>query len=83
MVCVSSGTRLPGKKLVSHNAATIVLMIHRCGQKKLSLLFNAQTLKLEQALDCHTILSKKKGGGIATYIKLHRDQEHREVRPLE
>jgi hypothetical protein len=42
----------------------------------LRLLFNAQTLKLEQVLDCHTILSKKKGGGTATYIKLHRGQGH-------
>lgn len=43
-----------------------------------NLLFKAQTLKLEQVLDCHTILSKKKGGGTATYIKQHRGQEHRE-----
>jgi len=37
---------------------------------------NAQTLKLEQVLDCHIILSEKKEVASVTYIKLHLGQEH-------
>ena len=37
---------------------------------------NAQTLKLEQVLDCHIILSEKKEVVSVTYIKLHLGQEH-------
>jgi hypothetical protein len=92
MVCLSSGIQLQEKlSLAIHGTVYlyeggIKLPTQNnpqgSGQKHPSPQFSAPTLKLEQVLDCHKILSKKKGDGIATYIKLHQGQEHIEGRLL-